>query len=213
MLEVYGLTETSPIATVTPWGGKIKPGTVGVPVPNTDVKIVDVETGTEEMKQGLPGEVIIKGPQVMKGYYKKPEETAAVLKDGWLFTGDIGFFDEDGYLTIVDRKKDMIIASGYNIYPREIDEILFDHPKVLEACSIGVFDEYRGETVKAYVVVKPGEALSEEEIVRYCQEKLAAYKVPKIVEFIDALPKSAIGKILRREVKEMERKKKGGDKA
>jgi long-chain acyl-CoA synthetase len=121
------------------------------------------------------------------------------------------FFDEDGYLTIVDRKKDMIIASGYNIYPREIDEILFDHPKVLEACSIGVFDEYRGETVKAYVVVKPGEALSEEEIVRYCQEKLAAYKVPKMVEFIDALPKSAIGKILRREVKEMDRKKKGGD--
>jgi long-chain acyl-CoA synthetase len=105
MLEVYGLTETSPIATVTPWRGKIKPGTVGVPVPNTDVKIVDVETGTEEMKQGLPGEVIIKGPQVMKGYYKKPEETAAVLKDGWLFTGDIGFFDEDGYLTIVVEKK------------------------------------------------------------------------------------------------------------
>ena len=213
MLEVYGLTETSPIATVTPWGGKIKPGTVGVPVPNTEVKIVDVETGTEEMKQGLPGEVIIKGPQVMKGYYKKPEETAAVLKDGWLFTGDIGFFDEDGYLTVVDRKKDMIIASGYNIYPREIDEILFDHPRVLEACSIGVFDEYRGETVKAYVVVKPGEALTEEEIVQYCREKLAPYKVPKIVEFIDALPKSAIGKILRREVKEMERKKKGGDKA
>lgn len=195
-----------------PLGRKDQTGDRGVPVPNTDVKIVDVETGTEEMKQGLPGEVIIKGPQVMKGYYKKPEETAAVLKDGWLFTGDIGFFDEDGYLTIVDRKKDMIIASGYNIYPREIDEILFDHPKVLEACSIGVFDEYRGETVKAYVVVKPGEALSEEEIVRYCQEKLAAYKVPKMVEFIDALPKSAIGKILRREVKEMDRKKKGGDK-
>ena len=210
MLEVYGLTETAPIATVTPWGGKMKPGTVGVPVPNTDVKVVDVETGKEEMKQGVPGEVIIKGPQVMKGYYKKPEETAAVLKEGWLYTGDIGFFDEDGYLSIVDRKKDMIIASGYNIYPREIDEILFEHPKVLEACAIGIPDAYRGETVKAFIVVKPGETLTEEEITQWCKEKLAAYKVPKMIEFVDALPKSAIGKILRREVKEMDKKKKQG---
>jgi len=210
MLEVYGLTETAPIATVTPWGGKIKPGTVGIPVPNTDVKVVDVETGKEEMKQGVPGEVIIKGPQVMKGYYKKPEETAAVLKEGWLYTGDIGFFDEDGYLSIADRKKDMIIASGYNIYPREIDEILFEHPKVLEACAIGIPDAYRGETVKAFIVVKPGETLTEEEITQWCKEKLAAYKVPKMIEFVDALPKSAIGKILRREVKEMDKKKKEG---
>ena len=210
MLEVYGLTETAPIATVTPWGGKIKPGTVGVPVPNTDVKIVDVETGKEEMKQGVPGEVIIKGPQVMKGYYKKPEETAAVLREGWLYTGDIGFFDEDGYLSIIDRKKDMIIASGYNIYPREIDEILFEHPKVLEACAIGIPDAYRGETVKAFVVAKPGEILTEEEITQWCKEKLAAYKVPKMIEFVDSLPKSAIGKILRREVKEMDKKKKEG---
>jgi len=210
MLEVYGLTETAPIATATPWGGKIKPGTVGVPVPNTDVKVVDVETGKEEMKQGVPGEVIIKGPQVMKGYYKKPEETAAVLKEGWLYTGDIGFFDEDGYLSIADRKKDMIIASGYNIYPREIDEILFEHPKVLEACAIGIPDAYRGETVKAFIVVKPGETLTEEEITQWCKEKLAAYKVPKMIEFVDALPKSTIGKILRREVKEMDKKKKEG---
>jgi len=210
MLEVYGLTETTPIATATPWGGKIKPGTVGVPVPNTDVKIVDVETGKEEMKQGVPGEVIIKGPQVMKGYYKKPEETAAVLREGWLYTGDIGFFDEDGYLSIIDRKKDMIIASGYNIYPREIDEILFEHPKVLEACAIGIPDAYRGETVKAFIVVKPGEILTEEEITQWCKEKLAAYKVPKMIEFVDALPKSAVGKILRREVKEMDKKKKQG---
>jgi len=210
MLEVYGLTETAPIATATPWGGKIKPGTVGVPVPNTDVKVVDVETGKEEMKQGVPGEVIIKGPQVMKGYYKKPEETAAVLKEGWLYTGDIGFFDEDGYLSIADRKKDMIIASGYNIYPREIDEILFEHPKVLEACAIGIPDAYRGETVKAFIVVKPGETLTEEEITQWCKEKLAAYKVPKMIEFVNALPKSAIGKILRREVKEMDKKKKEG---
>jgi len=210
MLEVYGLTETTPVATVTPWGGTIKPGTVGVPVPNTDVKIVDVETGKGEMKQGVPGEIIIKGPQVMKGYYKKPEETAAVLKDGWLYTGDIGFFDEDGYLSIVDRKKDMIIASGYNIYPREIDEILFEHPKVLEACSFGVPDPYRGETVKAFIVVKPGETLTEEEVSQWCKEKLAAYKVPKMIEFVDALPKGAIGKILRREVKEMDKRKREG---
>jgi long-chain acyl-CoA synthetase len=207
MLEVYGLTETTPIATVTPWGGKIKPGTVGTPVPSTDVKIVDVDTGKEEQKIGTPGEIIVKGPQVMKGYYKKPEETAQVLKDGWLYTGDIGMFDEDGYLTIVDRKKDMIIAGGYNIYPREIDEILFQHPKILEACSIGVPDAYRGETVKAYVVVKPGETLTADEVIQFSREKLAPYKAPKMVEFIDALPKSAVGKVLRKEVKEMDRKK------
>jgi long-chain acyl-CoA synthetase len=207
MLEVYGLTETTPIATVTPWGGKIKPGTVGTPVPSTDVKIVDVDTGKEEQRIGTPGEIVIKGPQVMKGYYKKPEETAAVLKDGWLYTGDIGMFDEDGYLTIVDRKKDMIIAGGYNVYPREIDEILFQHPKILEACSIGVPDPYRGETVKAYVVVKPGEVLTVDEVIQFSREKLAAYKAPKMVEFIDALPKSAVGKVLRKEVKELDRKK------
>jgi len=207
LLEVYGLTETTPVATATPWGGKIKPGTVGTPVPSTDMKIVDVDTGKEEMPTGSPGEIMIKGPQVMMGYYKKPEETAAVLKDGWLYTGDIGFFDEDGYLTIVDRKKDMIIAGGYNIFPREVDEILFEHPKILEACTIGVPDPYRGETVKSFVVVKPGESLTEEEIVNYCRDRLAAYKVPKKIEFLESLPKSAIGKILRREIKEMDRKK------
>jgi long-chain acyl-CoA synthetase len=207
LLEVYGLTETTPIATATPWGGKIKPGTVGTPVPSTDIKIVDVDTGKEEMPMGAPGEILIKGPQVMQGYYKKPEETGKVLKDGWLYTGDIGLFDEDGYLTIVDRKKDMIIAGGYNIFPREVDEILFEHPKVLEACTIGVPDRYRGETVKSFVVAKPGESLTEEEIVKYCQDRLAAYKVPKKIEFLESLPKSAIGKILRREIKEMDRKK------
>jgi long-chain acyl-CoA synthetase len=207
MLEVYGLTETAAMATLTPWKGTIKPGTVGVPMPNTDVKIVDLDTGKAEMKTGEPGEIIAKGPQVMKGYYKKPEETAAVLKEGWLYTGDIGMFDQDGYLTIVDRKKDMIIAGGYNVYPREIDEILFQHPKILEACSIGVPDPYRGETVKAYVVVKPGETLTADEVIQFSREKLAAYKAPKMVEFIDALPKSAVGKVLRKEVKELDRKK------
>ena len=207
LLEVYGLTETTPVATATPWGGKIKPGTVGTPVPSTEIKIVDVDTGKEEMPVGSPGEILIKGPQVMQGYYKKPEETAQVLRDGWLYTGDIGLFDEDGYLTIVDRKKDMIIAGGYNIFPREVDEVLFEHPKILEACTIGVPDPYRGETVKSFVVLKPGEKLNEEEIVGYCRDRLAAYKVPKKIEFLESLPKSAIGKILRREIKELDRKK------
>jgi long-chain acyl-CoA synthetase len=207
MCEVYGMTETTPIATVTPWGGKIKPGTVGIPVPDTDIKIVDTETGKKEMKIGEPGEIIIKGPQVMQGYYKRPDETKKALKDGWFYTGDIGFFDEDGYLSVVDRKKDMIIAGGYNIYPLEIDDVLFDHPKILEACTVGVPDKYRGETVKAFIVVKKGESLTEDEVIKYCKERLAAYKVPKLIEFIDELPKSTVGKIMRRELREMEIKK------
>jgi long-chain acyl-CoA synthetase len=141
------------------------------------------------------------------GYYKKPGDTAKVMKNGYFFTGDIGCFDEDGYLRITDRKKDMIIAGGYNIYPVEIDGILMDHPKILEACTFGVPDSYRGETVKAYVVVKPGETLTPEDVIAFCKQKLAAYKVPRQVEFIDALPKSAVGKILRREVRELDRKK------
>jgi long-chain acyl-CoA synthetase len=204
MCEVYGSTENTPVVSVTPWGGKIKPGTVGCPVPDTDVKIVDLETGQTEMPMGEPGEIIIKGPQIMKGYYKKPDETAKVLKDGWFYSGDIGKFDEDGYLTIVDRKKDMIIAGGYNVYPVELDNVLFDHPKILEACTIGVPDAYRGETVKAFVVVKPGESLTEEDVMTYCRQNLAAYKIPRQVEFVDELPKSAVGKILRRELRDKE---------
>ncbi len=205
--DVYGLTECSPVATVAPRGGKIKPGTVGLPIPSTDIRVVDKETGTNEVPQGEVGEILIKGPQVMKGYYNKPEETANVLKDGWLYTGDMGFLDPEGYLSIVDRKKDMIIASGFNVYPNEIDDILFSHPKIMEACVIGVPDEYRGETVKAYVVVKPGETLTEEAVIGYCKEKLTGYKVPKYVEFIDELPKSSVGKILRRELKAMDQQK------
>ena len=204
MCEVYGSTEAGPFVTVTPWGGQIKPGTVGIPMPDTDVKIVDLETGEKELPIGEQGEIVIKGPQIMVGYYKKPEETAKVLKDGWFYTGDIGRFDEDGYLTITDRKKDMIIAGGYNIYPLEVDGVLFDHPKILEACTVGVKDDYRGETVKAFVVVKEGETLTEEEVIQFCRKHLAAYKVPRMVEFIDELPKTAVGKILRRMLKERE---------
>ncbi|MBW2544724.1 MAG: long-chain fatty acid--CoA ligase [Deltaproteobacteria bacterium] len=206
MCEVYGQTETSPVATVTPWKGVIKPGTVGVPVADTDIRIVDMETGEKELPVGESGEVLIKGPQVMMGYYKKPEETAKTIRDGWLYTGDIGFFDEDGYLSIVDRMKDMIIAGGYNIYPIEIDNVLFDHPKILEACSFGVEDSYRGETLKAFVVTKSGESLTKEEVVQYCKEKLAPYKVPREIVFVEELPKSNVGKILRREAKEMYKK-------
>ena len=201
IIDVYGLTESTVFATASLWRGKIKPGTVGLPFPNTEIKIVDIERGEKEMPAGEAGEILIKGPQVMSGYYKKPEETGQVLREGWLYTGDIGFLDEEGYLSVIDRKKDLIISGGFNVYPNEVDDILFAHPKVEEACTVGMPDEYRGETVVAYVVARPGELLTEEEIIKYCRENLAAYKVPRQIYFIDELPKSSIGKILRRELR------------
>ena len=207
MCEVYGSAETAPFATVTPWGGEVKPGTVGIPIPDTDVKIVDITDPDKELERGEEGEIAIKGPQIMMGYYNKPEETANVMNGDWYLSGDIGKFDEDGYLSVVDRKKDMIIAGGYNIYPVELDDVLMGHPKILEACTIGLPHEYRGETVKAFIVVKEGQELAEDEVVTYCKENLAAYKVPKLIEFIDELPKSAVGKILRRKLKDMEMEK------
>jgi len=206
VINVYGLTEACPMSTATPWSGLEKDGTVGIPYPNTDLKIVDLIEGTREMPTGEAGEILLKGPQVMKGYLNKPAETEDVLKNGWLHTGDIGFLDEDGYLTIVDRKKDVIVASGFNVYPKEVDELLFAHPKILEACTIGVPHEYRGETVKSYVVLKENEAADAQEIIEYCRQKLAPYKVPRIIEFIDVLPKSPIGKILRKDLRALERK-------
>jgi len=202
--EGYGLSETSPVVTTNPYGGKTKVGSIGLPVSDTDIKIVDLVDGTKEIPVGEAGEVLVKGPQVTGGYYKMPEETANAVKDGWLYTGDIGKMDEEGYFYIVDRKKDMVIAGGYNIYPREIDEVLFEHPKVLEACAVGIPDPYRGETIKAFVVLKPGESLTEEEVIKYCSEKLAKYKVPKKVEFMASLPKSGVGKVLRKELRAME---------
>ena len=207
MCEVYGSAETAPFATVTPWGGEVKPGTVGIPIPDTDVKIVDIDNPDKELGLGEEGEIAIKGPQIMMGYYNKPEETAMVMNGEWYLSGDIGKFDEDGYLSVVDRKKDMIIAGGYNIYPVELDDVLMGHPKILEACTIGLPHEYRGETVKAFIVVKEGQKLTQDEVITYCKENLAAYKVPKIFEFIDELPKSAVGKILRRKLKEIEMEK------
>jgi long-chain acyl-CoA synthetase len=202
--EGYGLSETSPVATTNPYKGKTKVGSIGLPMPDTDLKIVDLVDGTKELPVGEAGEILIKGPQVTGGYYQMPEETANTLKDGWLYTGDIGKMDEEGYFYIVDRKKDMVIAGGYNIYPREIDEVLFEHPKILEACAVGIPDPYRGETIKAFVVLKPGETLTGEEVIKYCAEKLAKYKVPKTVDFMTALPKSGVGKILRKELRAME---------
>jgi long-chain acyl-CoA synthetase len=205
MINVYGLTEACPMSTATPWSGPEKDGTVGIPYPNTDLKIVDLIEGTREMQTGDPGEILLKGPQVMKGYLNQPEETDNVLKDGWLYTGDIGFVDEDGFLTVVDRKKDVIVASGFNVYPKEIDELLFAHPKILEACTIGVPHEYRGETVKSYIVLKGGQKMDKEEVIGYCRKHLAPYKVPRVIEIIDSLPKSSIGKILRKDLRELER--------
>ncbi|PKN35912.1 MAG: long-chain fatty acid--CoA ligase [Deltaproteobacteria bacterium HGW-Deltaproteobacteria-19] len=208
IVEGYGMTESTSITHMTPWRGKLKPGSVGIPLPNTDIRIVDLDTGSVDMPAGEPGEIIFKGPQQCLGYYDMPEETAQSLRDGWFYTGDIGRMDEDGFLYIVDRKKDMIIAGGYNIYPRDIDEVLYQHPKVLEACTVGIPHDYRGETVKAYVVPRPGEVVTSAELDPFCRQKLAAYKVPKIYEIVESLPKSAVGKILRRELREMAMKQK-----
>ncbi|MGA3085167.1 MAG: long-chain fatty acid--CoA ligase [Thermodesulfobacteriota bacterium] len=206
--EGWGMTETTSLGTSNPILGLKKIGSIGIPFPDTDLRLVDLEEGKEDVPQGDPGEIIVNGPLVMKGYWENPEETAGQLKDGWLYTGDIAVRDEDGYLFIVDRKKDMIIAGGFNIYPREIDEILFQHPKIQDAVAVGIPDKYRGETVKAYVVLKPGQTATEEEVVAFCREKLVAYKVPKLVEFRNALPKSAVGKVLRKILRDEEEAKK-----
>lgn len=202
--EGFGLTESSPVTHANPLFGLRKPGSIGIPLPDSDARIVDLEEGTRDMPVGEDGELILKGPQIMAGYWKRDDETAVTVRDGWLYTGDIARMDEDGYFYIVGRKKDMIIAGGYNIYPREIDEILYEHPKVLEAAAVGVPDPRRGETVKAFIVVQPGETLTEDEVIAFCRDRLAPYKVPRIVEFRDELPKSTVGKVLRRVLRDEE---------
>lgn len=204
IVEGFGLTETSPVLTVNPLNGVRKVGTIGIPVPETDVRIVDPEDGSTEVPIGTEGELVARGPQVMKGYLNRPEETAEMVRDGWIHTGDLAVADEDGYLRIVGRMKDMIIAGGYNIFPDEIDRVLMEHPSVLEACTIGIPDEKRGETVKAFLVVEKGGSVSEAELGEFCRERLAAYKVPKLWEFRDELPKSAMMKLLRRELRAQE---------
>jgi long-chain acyl-CoA synthetase len=200
LVEGYGLTEASPVTHCNPLYGERRLGSVGLPLPGVDAKVVDEEG--KEVPLGEVGELIVKGPNVMKGYWNRPEETQKALKDGWLFTGDLARMDQDGYFYIVDRKKDMIIAGGYNIYPREVEEVLYGHEAVQEAAVVGVPDPYRGETVAAFIVLKEAYRgkVTEKDIEAFCRANLAAYKVPRIIQFRDSLPKSSVGKILKREL-------------
>ncbi|OGR24980.1 MAG: long-chain fatty acid--CoA ligase [Desulfobacterales bacterium RIFOXYA12_FULL_46_15] len=208
IVEGFGLTESTPVTHINPFNGLRKQGSIGVPIPDTECKIVDLNDKTKEVPLGEPGELLIRGPQVMKGYLKKPDETKKTLtEDGFLCTGDVAKMDEDGYFYIVDRIKDMIISGGYNVYPRDIDEILFEHPKILEACCIGIPHEKRGEAVKAFVVLKEGREMTEKEVIDYCDTKLAKYKLPVKVEFRKELPKSNVGKILRKDLRKQELEK------
>lgn len=199
LAEGYGMTESAPVASVNPMNGTGQLGTIGIPVPSTDMRIVDDEGNP--LPPGQIGEIQIKGPQVMKGYYKRPEATANTIVDGWLNTGDIGIMNPDGYFKIVDRKKDMILVSGFNVYPNEIEDVIAAHPKVLEVAAIGIPHEKSGEVVKVFIVKKDN-SLTDKEIVAYCREHLTGYKVPKAVEFRKDLPKTNVGKILRRKLKE-----------
>ena len=213
LVEGFGMTESSPVTHANPLIGEVRVGSIGLPIPNTDAHIVTLEPDDEGKYQileeiGVEGELRVKGPQVMKGYWGRDDETAKTLTpDGWLHTGDIAKMDEDGYFYIVDRKKDLIIAGGYNIVPREVEEVLFMHPKVMEAAVVGVPDPKRGETVKAFIVLIAGEEATPDEIKTYCRENLAPYKIPRLVEFRDELPKSGVGKVLRRELVREEKEK------
>jgi long-chain acyl-CoA synthetase len=206
LVEGYGLTEASPVTHVSfLWDRPRIKGSVGVPWPDTDAIIFSLEADDEILPPGKIGEIAVKGPQIMKGYWNQPEETERVFKDGWLLTGDLGYMDENGYFYIVDRKKDMIIAGGFNIYPREIEEILYEHPAVQEAVVAGIPDPYRGETVKAYIVLKAGFYVTSQELDLFLRRQLASYKVPRIYEFREELPKTAVGKVLRRMLVEEDR--------
>jgi long-chain acyl-CoA synthetase len=210
LAEGYGLSEAPVVVTANPQIGKRKAGSIGVPFPDVEARIMDMETGEKGMPVGEVGELVIRGPQVMQGYWNRPEETKQVLRKGWLYTGDLAKMDDDGFFFIVDRKKEMIIAGGYNIYPREIEEVLYEHTKVKEAVAYGVPHPYRGETVKVAIVLKEGVTATPEEIIEFCRERLARFKVPKIVEFRESLPKSLIGKVLRRVLVEEEKAKLAG---
>jgi long-chain acyl-CoA synthetase len=208
LVEGYGLSEATPVTHANPIYGENRIGTIGLPFPNTEAKIVDTETGTQDLPPGEVGELTVRGPQVMKGYWQMPTETGNVLRNGWLHTGDIARMDGDGYFQIVDRKKDMILgAGGFNIYPREIEEVLYQHPKVKECAAVGVPVEGKGERVKAFIVLKEGETATEEEMIEFGRENLTRYKVPRFIEFRDELPMTMVGKVLRRVLLEEEKKK------
>ena len=202
LIEGYGLTEAAPVTHANPIRGERRIGTVGLPFPNTDQRIVDLETGTRVLGQGETGELCVRGPQVMLGYYRQPEETALVLRDGWLRTGDVATIDPDGYATIVDRKKDLIDVGGFKVYPREVEEVLYQHPAVAEAAVVGVPDTALGETVRGFVVLKAGTVASAEELIAFVRERIAHYKAPRTIEFRRELPRSGVQKVLRRVLRE-----------
>jgi len=204
--EGWGMSETTSLGISNPVMGVKKPMSIGVPYPDNDIRLVDPDT-LEDVPQGERGEIWIKGPTVMVGYWNNPEETINQLRDGWLRTGDVAYQDEDGYVFIVDRTKDMIIAGGFNIYPRDIDEVLFRHPKVKDVITVGIPDQYRGETVKSFVQLVEGQTATEEELRNYCRDHLAAYKVPRMIEFRTELPRTAVGKALRRLLRDEEANK------
>jgi len=201
VVEGYGLTEASPVTHCNPVFGDRRAGTIGLPLPNTDAAIRDRETGMF-LSVGEQGELVVRGPQVTQGYWGKPDETARTLHDGWLLTGDIAVMSADGYFSIVDRAKDMIIVGGLKVFPRQVEDVLFEHPKVLEAAVVGVPDAQRGERVQAFIVLKPGEQATAEELTAFCRERLAPYKIPRVFEFRESLPKTTIGKVLRRQLRD-----------
>ncbi len=200
IVEAYAMTESMLGATMTPVLGEYKPGSIGIPLPDVEVRIADLDTGQDQPEPGKVGEILLRAPQIMQGYWNRPEETAGILRDGWLYTGDIGYQDEDGYVFIVDRKKDLIKPGGFQVWPREVEEVIAMHPAVAEVCVGGIADAHAVEAVKAWVVLRPGSQIGEAELKNFCREKLAAYKVPGFVEFRESLPKSTVGKILRREL-------------
>ncbi|MCL4324426.1 MAG: long-chain fatty acid--CoA ligase [Candidatus Thermoplasmatota archaeon] len=201
LIEGYGLSEASPVTHANPLKGDRKIGSIGFPVPNTDMRVVSLEDPKKDLGVEEAGELAVRGPQVMAGYWNQPDETQMVLKDGWLYTGDIAKVDKDGYTYIVDRKKDIILVGGFNVYPREVEEVLYTHPDILEAAVIGVPDDKLGEIVKAFVVAKPGTKPQEVDIIDFVRSHIAHFKAPRSVEFVDTLPKTLVGKVLRRELK------------
>ncbi len=212
-VEGYGLSECSPVTHVNPIKGKRKEGSIGLPITDTDCKIVALDEPDREMPQGEAGELCIKGPQIMLGYWNHPDETAGMIRDGWLHTGDIAVIDEEGYFSIVDRIKDMVLVSGFNVYPTEVEQVMYHNPKILKVCVTGVPDETTGEALKAYVVLRPGESATAEELIAWCRDPeqgLTGYRVPKKIEFRDSLPETLIGKVLRRVLQEEERQKAAG---
>jgi long-chain acyl-CoA synthetase len=207
LVEGYGLSEASPVTHANPLNGLNKSDSIGIPMPDTMCKIVDIETGKEEVEIGEEGEMIVQGPQVMKGYWNQPEMTQEAIRDGWLYTGDVVKMDEDGYFHVVDRKKDIIIVKGLNVSPTEVEKVICTHPKVEDAAVVGIPHEYKGEEIKAYVVLKEGEEAEKYEIIEYLRNRIARFKVPSSIEFVETLPKNVMGKLLRRLLLEQEMKK------